>query len=233
MSDQTVRQLAEIVKISLERLLEQLKEAGLSASAPDDVINEDEKMKLLAHLRKRHGKDDGEATSSPRRVTLERRKVTEIKQASAPGSTTKTISVEVRKKKTYIKREIADSVVAPHQEPVQSVLATLEPIENVHLKTDEIISPVVDKTSPETLEINDEVKVLEVVVHEIEVPLVEIIEADVDVDIDSQAKFDALIVKEEKKIKQEKSNKIKETEEAKKKLEEKEHRLEESIKKNA
>ncbi len=233
MSDQTVRQLAEIVKISLERLLEQLKEAGLSASAPDDVINEDEKMKLLAHLRKRHGKDDGEATSSPRRVTLERRKVTEIKQASAPGSTTKTISVEVRKKKTYIKREIADSVVAAHQEPVQSVLATLEPIENVHLKTEEIISPVVDKTSPETLEINDEVKVLEVVVHEIEVPLVEIIEADVDVDIDSQAKFDALIVKEEKKIKQEKSNKIKETEEAKKKLEEKEHRLEESIKKNA
>ena len=55
MSDQTVRQLAEIVKISLEKLLEQLKEAGLSATAADDVINEDEKMKLLAHLRKRHG----------------------------------------------------------------------------------------------------------------------------------------------------------------------------------
>ena len=110
MSDKTVRQLAEIVKIPLERLLEQLKEAGLSASAPDDVINEDEKMKLLAHLRKRHGKAEGEANNSPRRVTLERRKVTEIKQASVPGSSTKTISVEVRKKKTYIKRsEVADS----------------------------------------------------------------------------------------------------------------------------
>ena len=127
MSDQTVRQLAEIVKISLEKLLEQLKEAGLSATAPDDVINEDEKMKLLAHLRKRHGKDEGEATNSPRRVTLERRKVTEIKQASAPGSTSKTISVEVRKKKTYIKRELVDSeVAATHQEPVQSALATSE-----------------------------------------------------------------------------------------------------------
>ncbi|MDD5413096.1 MAG: translation initiation factor IF-2 N-terminal domain-containing protein, partial [Methylobacter sp.] len=92
MSNKTVRQLAEVVKIPLERLLEQLKEAGLSASAPDDVINEDEKMQLLAHLRKRHGKDEGEVESLPRRVTLKRRTVSELKQASVPGSSTKTIS---------------------------------------------------------------------------------------------------------------------------------------------
>jgi len=110
MSNKTVRQLAEVVKIPLERLLEQLKEAGLSASAPDDVINEDEKMQLLAHLRKRHGKDGGAAEGSLKRVTLKRRTVSELKQASVPGSTTKTISVEVRKQKTYIKRsEVADS----------------------------------------------------------------------------------------------------------------------------
>ena len=121
MSDKTVRQLAEIVKIPLERLLEQLKEAGLSASAPDDFINEDEKMQLLAHLRKRHGKAEGEEVSnSPRRVTLERRKVMEIKQASVPGSSTKTISVEVRKKKTYIKRsEVADSDLHKKEELVK------------------------------------------------------------------------------------------------------------------
>lgn len=101
MSDKTVRQLADIVKIPLERLLVQLKEAGLSASKADDVISEAEKGQLLAHLRKRHGKDEGEA---PRRVTLERRKVTEIKQATPSGSASKTISVEVRKRKTYIKR---------------------------------------------------------------------------------------------------------------------------------
>jgi len=104
MSDKTVRQLAEVVKIPLEKLLEQLKEAGLSASAPDDVINEDEKMQLLAHLRKRHGKSEGNEESLPTRVTLKRRKVSELKQASGPGSASKTISVEVRKKKTYIKR---------------------------------------------------------------------------------------------------------------------------------
>ena len=66
MSDKTVRQLAEIVKIPLERLLEQLKEAGLTASAPDDVINEDEKMQLLAHLRKRHGKAEGRSQQFPK-----------------------------------------------------------------------------------------------------------------------------------------------------------------------
>ncbi|WAK03019.1 translation initiation factor IF-2 [Methylobacter sp. YRD-M1] len=104
MSDKTVRHLAEVVKIPLERLLEQLKEAGLSASAPDDVISDDEKMQLLAHLRKRHGKSDGSDEGTPKRVTLKRRKVSELKQASVPGSATKTISVEVRKKKTYIKR---------------------------------------------------------------------------------------------------------------------------------
>lgn len=231
MSDQTVRQLAEIVKISLEKLLEQLKEAGLSVSAPDDVINEDEKMKLLAHLRKRHGKEEGEAASSPRRVTLERRKVTEIKQVSAPGSSTKTISVEVRKKKTYIKRELVDSEAATHQEPIQSALPASETIADVVSTTVEAVSPVVDALVPEVLDANDDVKVLETIAHEQEIPLIDNIEADVDVD--SQAKFDALKDKEEKKIKQEKSNKIKETEEAKKKLDEKEHRLEESIKKNA
>ncbi|MDD1612816.1 MAG: translation initiation factor IF-2 associated domain-containing protein, partial [Methylococcaceae bacterium] len=134
MSDQTVRQLAEVVRIPLERLLEQLKEAGLSANTPDDVISEDEKMQLLAHLRKRHGKDEGESKTAPRRVTLERRKVIEMKQASVPGSATKTISVEVRKKKTYInKRELAETaepktVARPqpaHEE--RPALKTVEP----------------------------------------------------------------------------------------------------------
>ena len=58
MSDKSVLQLAEVIGIPLDRLLEQLKEAGLSATSAHDVISEDEKMKLLAHLRKRHGKTD-------------------------------------------------------------------------------------------------------------------------------------------------------------------------------
>ncbi|MDD4914532.1 MAG: translation initiation factor IF-2 [Methylococcales bacterium] len=105
MSDKTVQELAEVVGIPLERFLEQLKEAGLSADAPDDVINEEEKAKLLAHLRQRHGKPATEQeTAAPRRITLKRSTKTELKQSSAPGSAAKTVSVEVRKQKTYIKR---------------------------------------------------------------------------------------------------------------------------------
>ncbi len=104
MSIKTVRQLAETVKIPLERLLEQLKEAGLTASTPDAEVSDDEQSKLLAHLRQRHGKANTENENAPNRVVLKRRKVSELKQASVPGSATKTISVEVRKQKTYIKR---------------------------------------------------------------------------------------------------------------------------------
>ncbi|MGR8997944.1 MAG: translation initiation factor IF-2 [Gammaproteobacteria bacterium] len=237
MSDKTVRQLAEIVKIPLERLLEQLKEAGLSASAPDDVINEVEKMKLLGHLRKRHGKSEGEATNTPRRVTLERRKVTEIKQASVPGSSTKTISVEVRKKKTYIKRsEVADS---EHKAAEISVPVMVEPkkIE------DAVIPPVEEPAAETTLSPKEEIVAVEAVKIEPDVQLVgeaepapEIAvepELEPEVEIETEAKFEALKIKEEKKVKQEKSIKTKESDEARKKQQEKEHRLEESIKRNA
>jgi translation initiation factor IF-2 len=105
MSNQTVEQLAKVVKIPLDRLLIQLKEAGLSVNHPNDIIDDNEKNKLLAHLRKRHGKEDISSTDySPRRVTLKRRKVSELKQAPVSGNSTKSIPIEVRKKKTYIKR---------------------------------------------------------------------------------------------------------------------------------
>ena len=235
MSDKTVRQLAEIVKIPLERLLEQLKEAGLSASAPDDVINEDEKMQLLAHLRKRHGKAEGEVSSSPRRVTLERRKVTEIKQASVPGSSTKTIHVEVRKRKTYIKRsEVAESDLLKKEELAKPVLVETKKIEEATLiKAEKLpsegqvtaVKPAPKEETPVSKPVEIEEEVQAVSVSEEESHLL--------VEPDEEIEFEALKIKEEKKIKQEKSTKTKEAEEARKKQEEKEHRLEESIKKNA
>ncbi|MGZ5001258.1 MAG: translation initiation factor IF-2 N-terminal domain-containing protein, partial [Methylomonas sp.] len=70
MSDKTVQELAEVVGIPLDRFLEQLKEAGLSASAPDDIIDEEEKVKLLAHLRQRHGKSSTDQNvAAPKRIT--------------------------------------------------------------------------------------------------------------------------------------------------------------------
>ncbi|MDD1608121.1 MAG: translation initiation factor IF-2 [Methylococcaceae bacterium] len=248
MSDKTVRQLADMVKTPLEQLLKQLQEAGLSVRTPDDVINDDEQMQLLAHLRKSHGKGQGESDNSPRRVTLERRKVTEIKQASVPGSSTKTISVEVRKKKTYIKRMDADEQ-KPAELPKAPLDESKKPIETVAIETApqaEIIAPVIEQPIPVEQKIQVEEVIAEVVKPTIESKATVELKTDEglkaeteaeqviepEVDIDSEAKFEALKLKEEKKNK-EKSAKTKEAEEVRKKQQEKERRLEESIKKNA
>jgi len=128
MSDKTVQALAEVVGIPLDRFLEQLKEAGLSASRADDVITEDEKVKLLAHLRKRHGKTDTDQEgTTPKRITLKRSTKTELRQSSTPGTATKTVSVEVRKQKTYIKRsEASVSDEQKEAERARQALAALE-----------------------------------------------------------------------------------------------------------
>ena len=128
MSDKTVQELAEVIGIPLDRFLEQLKEAGLSASAPDDFINEDEKVKLLAHLRKRHGKSDSDQdVAAPKRITLKRSTKTELKQSTPPGSATKTVSVEVRKQKTYIKR--SETNATDSQKEAERAKQALEALE--------------------------------------------------------------------------------------------------------
>ncbi|MEN9596277.1 MAG: hypothetical protein RL236_711 [Pseudomonadota bacterium] len=137
MSKKTVGQLAEIVKIPLDRLLVQLKEAGVSATKAEDEISEEEKTKLLAHLRKRHGT---EAENLPNKVVLKRRKVSELTQSSTPGSATKTISVEVRKEKTYIKRE----QVVPEITEVK-ITSTIEVSEASVIETQKLVN--VDETT--------------------------------------------------------------------------------------
>ena len=103
MSDVTVRQLAEVVGIPLDRLLTQLGDAGLSVNGADDMLNDAEKLKLLTFLRQSHGKDQPSGTD-PKKVTLQRRTVSELKQGKVTGKNVKTVSVEVRKKRTYVKR---------------------------------------------------------------------------------------------------------------------------------
>ncbi|CAL1239946.1 translation initiation factor IF-2 [Candidatus Methylocalor cossyra] len=103
MSDVTVRQLAEVVGIPLDRLLAQLGDAGLEKNDADAVLSDVEKLKLLTFLRHSHGRGQGEL-GEPKRVTLQRRTVSELRQGKIPGKGVKTISVEVRKKRTYVKR---------------------------------------------------------------------------------------------------------------------------------
>ena len=104
MTDVTVRQFADVVGLPVERLLAQLDEAGLSISGADDTISDKEKMQLLSYLRKSHGKSEALSVSQPKKVTLKRRSHSELRTTSTRGAGSKTVSVEVRKKRTYVKR---------------------------------------------------------------------------------------------------------------------------------
>ena len=96
MSQQTtIRKLAELVNTPVEKLLEQLSEAGMSFNGPDQVVTSTEKIKLLGFLRRTHGKAEEpvEETSAPKKITLNRRKVQEVTVAS--GRTKSTVAVEL------------------------------------------------------------------------------------------------------------------------------------------
>ncbi len=98
MSEVTVKALASEIDTSVERLLKQFKDAGIEKSA-DDSISLDEKQVLLTHLKREHG-DDG---SAPTRLTLQRKKRSTL-SVSSTGGKSKDVQVEVRKKRTYVKR---------------------------------------------------------------------------------------------------------------------------------
>jgi len=107
MSDVTIRQFADVVGLPVDRLLAQLDEAGLSIEGADDTISDQEKMQLLTYLRRSHGKSEAAAAggaAQPKKVTLKRRSHSELRTTAARGGTAKTVSVEVRKKRTYVKR---------------------------------------------------------------------------------------------------------------------------------
>ena len=99
MAQVTVEQLAEVVGASVDRLLTQMKEAGLPHAAAQEVVSDEDKQTLLAHLKRSHG----ESTAAPRRITLKRKTISTLRTPGAQGR--KTVNVEVRKKRTYVKRD--------------------------------------------------------------------------------------------------------------------------------
>lgn len=95
MTQVTVKELAQVVDTPVERLLLQMREAGLPHTGADQVVTDSEKQALLAHLKSSHG----EKVEEPRKITLQRKTTSTLRVAGS-----KTISVEVRKKKTFVKR---------------------------------------------------------------------------------------------------------------------------------
>jgi len=101
MAQVTVEQLAETVGASVDRLLSQMKDAGLPHAGADEAVSEEDKQTLLMHLKKSHG----ERAAAPKKITLKRKSVSTLR---AGGAGKRTVSVEVRKKRTYVKREDAE-----------------------------------------------------------------------------------------------------------------------------
>ncbi|MCF6281180.1 MAG: translation initiation factor IF-2 [Candidatus Polarisedimenticolaceae bacterium] len=113
MSNVTVKELAEMVGTPVDRLLSQIADAGIKVNDSNSVISDDEKSQLLSYLRKSHGKTESVDTAAPKKITLRRKSVTELRQPTASSRATgrapsghgKTVSVEVRRKRTYVKRD--------------------------------------------------------------------------------------------------------------------------------
>jgi len=135
MSDVTIKQLANVLGTPIDKLLTQLAEAGMKFTDPDQVISSTEKVKLLGFLRRTHGKQEApvESTSSPRQITLKRRTVSEITVTPGQrGAQAKTVNVEVRQKRTYVKRSVVEEEANAHVDPQRE--DALRKLEESHLK---------------------------------------------------------------------------------------------------
>ena len=135
MSDVTVKQLAEDVGIPVELLLSQLTEAGLPKENAEDSISDSEKKQLLTFLRESHGKKNEPSESGPKKITLKRKTVSELRQPAATTRSTgragarpagKTVSVEVRRKRTYVKR----SMVSEDEQALKEAEAARKALED-------------------------------------------------------------------------------------------------------
>src|SRR5450755_1998658 len=125
MADVTVAQFAEVLKVPVDRLLQQLDQAGIRVDSAEDMISEDAKHELLTHLRRSHGRDDLQADAAPRKITLRRKSQSELKLASPQGRA-RTVNVEVRSKRTYIKREVLADQARHQQEEIDRQRETEE-----------------------------------------------------------------------------------------------------------
>ena len=120
MSKNTVADFAAELRQSPQELLEQLKKAGVAKSSPADELSESDKVKLRDFLR------GDQASAGRKKIVLTKKSTSEIRQADATGKA-RTIQVEVRKRRTLIKREDTESAAAaPTPEPAQPLVDTAE-----------------------------------------------------------------------------------------------------------
>jgi translation initiation factor IF-2 len=124
MAEVTVSQFAEVLKVPVDRLLVQLDQAGIKVDGPNDRISDDAKLELLTHLRRSHGSgDNGDA--APSKITLKRKTQSELKLASVQGRA-RTVNVEVRRQRTYVKRDVLEEQARQQQDEIDSKRREIE-----------------------------------------------------------------------------------------------------------
>ena len=169
----TVSQFAAELKMPAPALLEQLAKAGVSKEAVNDAVSEQDKTRLLDYLRKSHGE-----TAPKAKITLTRKQTSEIRAADSTGKA-RTIQVEVRKKRVFVKRDASEiaaeaagqlpaeaPIAAPVMEPVElPVMAAPEPEPVVEVVAEVPVAPVIEIAPV----------VVEAVVEPVAVPVAEVV----------------------------------------------------------
>ncbi|HSC76839.1 MAG TPA: translation initiation factor IF-2 [Pseudomonadales bacterium] len=171
MSDVIVSQLAESIGTSVDRLLKQMEDAGLPQRKPAESVSDEQKEILLRFLRESHGAGN-DADGGTKKITLKRKTVSTLK--AGVGAAKKTVSVEVRKKRTYVKRDIGDTPVedesvAPdveaeisvagavdNQIPVtdepHDIVQSIDVVEDTVAVVDEVLPPVAETVPEEEIQ---------------------------------------------------------------------------------
>jgi translation initiation factor IF-2 len=121
MSEATIKSFATQIGISPDKLLTQLVAAGIGEKLVEDTLSDEEKMTLLTYLRTHHG--GGE--SGTKKITLKQKSVSQIKQSSRTGAA-RTVQVEVRKKRTFVKRVAVEEAVPEPEEEIEEELIAPE-----------------------------------------------------------------------------------------------------------
>jgi len=152
MAHTTIEQFATELRMPAGNLLEQLAKAGVADKQEGDELSELDKTKLLEYLQKQHG-----AAGEPKKkITLTRKQTTEIKAAGATGKA-RTIQVEVRKKRVFIKRDEAEVALVPADELPEEVVtvAAEAPVEEVVLAPEPPVVVVPEEPAPPELPVTE------------------------------------------------------------------------------
>src|SRR3954467_10753280 len=133
MSDVTVAQFAEVLKVPAGLLLAGRESGGIQVEGPQALISDEAKLELLTHLRRSHGASEPTSktqigAAAPRKITLARKTQSELKQASTQGRA-RTVNVEVRHKKTYIKPDVLEEQNKQHQDEADVKRKEIESLE--------------------------------------------------------------------------------------------------------